>query len=247
MSHASLKLVGLLRRRPDLSLSEFARHWRTHHRDLALRLIAPGIMLGYTQNHRLEVDGDIDGLEVAGDGFPELWVADSEVLTRIADAPEYRDGAYLDEPNFMDGRSQSMVACEHVVLPGAGPFATATQVKAMIFFQRSSGASLAAFREAFLRDPQPLMLQSDSQPLRVTRHVSITLPLDTRSECDAIQAYDGIEASYWPDADSFRMAWQARNKAAGESQIWHAAVGVLVHEEPVLVPAHAGPLGNEYA
>ena len=41
---------------PDLALEEFSRHWRTVHRELALRLVAPGIMRGYVQNHRRDVD-----------------------------------------------------------------------------------------------------------------------------------------------------------------------------------------------
>ena len=49
-----LKLYSLLQRRADLSLEDFSRHWRTVHRELALRLVAPGYMRGYVQNHRRE-------------------------------------------------------------------------------------------------------------------------------------------------------------------------------------------------
>jgi len=52
MSEEPLQLIGLLSRRPDLTLGQFSQHWRTRHRDLSLMLIATGIMHGFIQNHR---------------------------------------------------------------------------------------------------------------------------------------------------------------------------------------------------
>jgi hypothetical protein len=36
-----IKLIGLLDRRDDLTLEQFSHHWRTTHRELALRLVRP--------------------------------------------------------------------------------------------------------------------------------------------------------------------------------------------------------------
>lgn len=42
MNVAPTSLMGLLNRSPDLTLAQFAQHWRTVHRDHSLKLIAPG-------------------------------------------------------------------------------------------------------------------------------------------------------------------------------------------------------------
>jgi hypothetical protein len=42
-----VELFGLLQRRQDRTLEQFSRHWSTVHRELAPRLVAPGIMRGY--------------------------------------------------------------------------------------------------------------------------------------------------------------------------------------------------------
>ena len=102
-----LKLYGLLQRRPDLSLEEFSHHWRTVHRELALRLVPPGIMRGYVQNHRRDVD--LVGQPAPADGCPEVWIDDVESLTRLATSPEYLEGAGPDEANFMDGNSANCI------------------------------------------------------------------------------------------------------------------------------------------
>ncbi|NWK99157.1 hypothetical protein DM806_26560 [Sphingobium lactosutens] len=60
-----LKVMGQIVRRPDLSLDAFRLHWRTTHRGLALRLAHSGLLRGYVQNHRLDID--VEGLvPVAG-------------------------------------------------------------------------------------------------------------------------------------------------------------------------------------
>jgi len=236
MSQESLKLIGLLTRRPDLTLEQFSHHWRTRHRDLSLNLIAPGIMQGYIQNHRRPDAEAIPGLPLAGDGFPELWTRGADVLSRLGAAPEYLQGAYLDEPNFMDGRSQALLAREIIVNDGPGRVAAASLVKIMLFFKRANGAKFGEFADQWATTRHPILMP-EAVPVRLTRHVSIELPNEAGATYDGIQTYAGQEASYWPDQSSFLYAWERRRRTPDYIDD-KAIVGVIVREEPVLFPIY---------
>lgn len=234
MASAPVKLIGLLRRRPDLTLDQYSQHWRTVHRELSLRLIAPGIRRAYQQNHR--IDADIEGLDPVCDGAPELWTSGPEALTQLGTAPEYLEGAYLDEPNFMDGRSQALLATEQVLEPGPGRAVATTLVKAMVFVRRAPGVSMADFA-AWAARPGSFLFRD--KPARLTRHLAIDIAaLGVAGEAfKGMQSYDGIEASYWPDLETFRAAWRNRSDGAAGGLVDTASIGVLpCREEPVLWP-----------
>jgi hypothetical protein len=231
-----LKIIGLLSRRPDLTLRQFSQHWRTRHRDLSLLLIAPGIMHGYIQNHRRPEADSIPELPLAGDGFPELWTEGEDVLTRLGAAPEYLNGAYLDESNSMDGRSRVMLAREIIVDDGPGRVAAPTLVKAMLFFKRAAGVAFRDFARTWQGTRHPILMP-DARPLRLTRQLAIELPGDPGATYQGVQPYAGQEASYWADLPSFLGAWQAR-KPAPKYIEKGATVGAIVREEPVLFPIH---------
>jgi hypothetical protein len=228
--------MGLLTRREDLELAHFAQHWRTVHRELSLRLIAPGIMYGYVQNHRIPEAPPIPGLPLAGDGFPELWTMGDDLLARLGGTPEYLEGAYLDEPNFMNGRAEAILAREVMIDDGPGRIAAAFLVKAMLFFRRLPGVSREDFARSLTETPTPLLMP-DAVPERLLRHMCIELPGDPGTSYDGVQNYDGQEASYWPDVPSFLRAWKTREEMPdfidGASM-----VGVFVQEEPVLFPTY---------
>lgn len=235
-SGKQVKLIGLLRRRPDLTLAEFSQHWGTVHRDLSLRLIAPGIMRAYQQNHR--IDADIAGLDPVCDGSPELWTSGPAALAQLGTAPEYLEGAYLDEPNFMDGRSQALLAHEHVVDEGPGRAVTTTMVKAMVFVRRAPDLSLAHFTE-WAGQARPFLFPDGPTPVRLTRHLAIDIAaLGAAGDAfKGVQSYDGVEASYWPDLDTFRAAWETRTDGTAGGLCNPDSVGVMVcREEPVLWP-----------
>jgi len=232
-----LKLIGLLVRRPDLTLEQFSHHWRTRHRDLSLLLIAPGIMHGYVQNHRRPDSNPIPGLPLAGDGFPELWTRGVDVLARLGAAPEYLEGAFLDESNFMDGHSQALLAREIVIDDGPGRVAAPSLLKVMMFFKRAAGVRYAEFANGWQATSHPVLMPG-ARPLRLIRHLSIELPGDAGAAYDGVQTYAGQEASYWPDISSFLAAWEQRRQGPDyldEKQ----TIGVIVREEPVLFPIHS--------
>jgi hypothetical protein len=236
MSREPLKLIGLLTRRSDLTLAQFSQHWRTRHRDLSLLLIKPGIMHGYIQNHRRSDADPIPGLPLAGDGFPELWTEGEDVLARLGTAPEYLEGAYRDESNFMDGRSQALLAREIVVDEGPGRVAAPALVKVMLFFKRAAGASFADFARPWERACHSVLMPS-AKPERLTRHLAIALPGEAGATYQGVQTYAGQEATYWHDIPTFLAAWKVR-KPAPEYIDDSSTVGAIVREEPVLFPIH---------
>lgn len=223
-----LKLNSVISRRGDLDLAAFSEHWRTTHRELALRLVAPGIMRGYVQNHR-QPEG-LDGLAIAGDGSPELWVEKPEDILRLGACPEYMEGAYLDEPNFMEGRARNVISELVAIRAEHGRQEVAGKPKLMLFLTRRPGISAAEFAE-WGKQPHPVLMPG-AAPLRLERQLAAeNLPEPLES------VYDAVECSWWPDMESLRRAWGARDPARAERFIHMGALaGMVVREEPVLWP-----------
>lgn len=224
-----LKLMGLLKHRRDSNLQAFADHWRTIHRDLALRLIGPGYMRGYIQNHRIPVT--IEGADLAADGVPEVWIDGLDALRRLTTSPEYLDGAAVDEPRFIDMSqfASLLLGREAVVDDGPGRQAVVPLVKAILFFHPAPGRTMEEFRcwEAI---DHPV-LTPEARPVRLSRHTAVD-PADDLPP----PAYAGVETSWWPDIAGFQRAWARRQRASDIVDAGHVA-GLLALEEPVLWPA----------
>jgi uncharacterized protein (TIGR02118 family) len=110
-----IKIVALLKRRPDVTLEEFCRYYEFQHAPLAARTIPPevkGAIRRYVQNHALrlgrsQTDPPYDCVteigfdDVAGMGLWNTWYLGEggKVL---------RD----DEENFMDPRQRVVVVTE---------------------------------------------------------------------------------------------------------------------------------------
>jgi uncharacterized protein (TIGR02118 family) len=223
-----VKMIGLLDRRNDLTLQQFSHHWRTTHRELALRLVPPGLMRGYIQDHRLDIP--IEGVQPPTDGCPEVWLDNVGEFERLQNSPEYLEGAHPDETNFMNGAARMMATDETVVIPGPGRLNMGDAVKVMLFFKRNVAMSAADFA-AWVDLSHPLLMP-DAKPLRLARETPIADP----GFAD-LQAYDGMEASWWPDADSFAATWKGRSDGIAKQWIDPTATtGMLVSEEFVVNP-----------
>ena len=225
-----LKLMSLIDRRSDLSLDAFSEHWRTVHRELALRLVAPGIMRGYVQNHRRATA--LEGLEPAGDGCPELWVDSVDAVAQLGACREYLEGAHLDEPNFMASNARLMISRPAVLVHTLGRSEATAVTKLLLFFELPPAdpaepwASLASFEH-------PLLLP-DARPLRLEREIAIH---DLPSGLPA-PAFDVIESSWWPDPGTLERAWKHRSKAPLITGVgMKRMAGMLAWELPVLWPA----------
>src|SRR4029453_19074596 len=84
-----IRLIFLLRRRPELSLPEFQRYWREEHGPLVASHAQRIGALRYIQVHRLddEINARMaksrDGMEEPYDGVAELWWDSEEALTAV--------------------------------------------------------------------------------------------------------------------------------------------------------------------
>ncbi len=109
-----IKVFYFIPKRPDISEEQFHRHWREVHAPLALRL--PGLRR-YVQSHRINHPGF--GLSSPYDGVAEVWFDDLATATAMRDSREYLEGAFADEPNFIDtSRLAWIVTRENVVVAG---------------------------------------------------------------------------------------------------------------------------------
>jgi uncharacterized protein (TIGR02118 family) len=223
----AVKLIALVARRHDLDLAAFSHHWRTTHRKLILRLVNTGIIKGYVQNHRTEPQ--IDGLPVVADGSPELWVESVEDLARIRQSPEYTEGAYLDEPNFMEGRSRVLLAHEVVVIDGPGQERAAQCLKLMLFLRRPDACAAGAFDASIENLSRPIVMPG-GMPVRLTQQ----RPIADSSVVPTRPIYDLAEFSWWPDRASLAAAWLDRQYPDVIDPT--AVCGILVREEPCLWP-----------
>ena len=119
-----IKLVFVLRRRPELSREEFQRYWREEHGPLvAARAAAIGAER-YVQAHTLDTRLDAALHEHRHgepyDGVAELWWESLDALAAAFGSEDGRRAAgelLADEATFIDlERSAIWIAEEHVVV-----------------------------------------------------------------------------------------------------------------------------------
>lgn len=223
-----IKLFGLLQRRRDLTLGQFSRHWSTVHRGLALRLVAPGIMKGYVQNHREPVS--VPDLDAPVDGSPELWIEGPQVLQRLATAPEYLEGAWPDERNFMEGDSDAMLARTRVC-HGIARDRTTPGAKVMFYFP-AAVASDPQVTAARWEAPTPWLLP-DTSPLRLEREQALA----GDAAGGTTPRYGAIESSWWQDVETFLSLWQQRSMHEAAREGDNGVRAMFVRELIVVPPA----------
>ena len=92
-----VELVALVRRRPDVDVEEFHRHWREQHGPLVAKTLAPWLRR-YEQYHRLSFEGsgsaDYDGAAV-------LQFDSVAALGECLGSDVYRDVIAPDEEKFL--------------------------------------------------------------------------------------------------------------------------------------------------
>jgi len=105
-----IKVCELVKRRPDLDVEAFQRHWREVHGPIVAAI--PGLRR-YVQSHPLP--GAYRGGEPVFDGVAELWVDDKDALRAMATTPEFA-AAKRDEPNFIDTAALIELVVDEVVI-----------------------------------------------------------------------------------------------------------------------------------
>lgn len=200
----AIKLVGVLKRRDDLSLEQFSRHWLEVHGPLALRITR---FYQYVQNHRLPIP--LAGLEPPADGLPFVWVRSLADGVGIASDPAYMTGAMPDEANFIGGAVGGAVVSERTLIAAPARFAASDRLpKALVTFRRRPDLSPEAFRAAFEAAGRPWFCPADGL-LQCVRSTVLPGYYDL-----AEPAVDAIEELWWADEQgAARAAAAARDDA----------------------------------
>lgn len=222
-----IKLMGLLQRKAGTDLNAFRQHWRTAHKDEALKL--KHFMTAYNQNHRRpEV---LSGLKPVADGCPEIWFRSIEEVVAMQTSDEYMTGAYVDEPNFMEGRAQGLVLSESVLVPGPTAMPSEDMVRVSVFLKQAPSIDGHAFAD-WLANASNSVMTLNGAPMRHTRSISLAARED-------MPLFEGVESYWWPDMASFETAWGAGEFAEGAGSYLDisACAGLLTQEERVLWPS----------
>lgn len=115
-----IKLVAMLRRRPDLSVEEFVTHWRDVHGPLiASEPTLSRHILRYEQHVRLGPEPlcgtpDVDGVAVQ-------WFSSADDFVAFVSEPAYASLVAPDERRFLDlDRIEYVLTREPTVVIGDG-------------------------------------------------------------------------------------------------------------------------------
>ena len=104
--------ISLMRRRPDLGLAHFQRHWLDPHGVMTAEL--PGVR-SYIQSHCLDTAGtNALARELAIDGFPQLWFDDIAARSIAYASPRIAE-CNVDSEQFVGAVSRLVTAPEVVV------------------------------------------------------------------------------------------------------------------------------------
>ena len=149
-----IKGFALIPKRPDVSDEKFHTHWRTIHADLALRILA---LRRYVQSHR--IPSQVPGFAASPyEGAAEIWFDDLATAQGLKDNPDYLEGAFKDEPNFIDvPRLTFLNTRENVVVAGPQLAKDAPGIKGLFLVKRKPGLSVAEFQDYWRNKHAPLV------------------------------------------------------------------------------------------
>ena len=174
----------LIKRKDGLSRHEFSDYWRNVHAPLALKI--PGVRR-YVQNHAMP----IVSRSPPHDGVVELWLDGLETAKSAFNSPEYRQGAYVDEPNFVNVKDVTRLQTEdHVMLDGNPIGKDEELVKRVSFIKRKAGLSPQEFSRYWREVHGPLALKIPG----IRRYVQCHTPPEAYDKGEP--AYDGV-AQIW--------------------------------------------------
>ncbi len=197
-----IKAFILLQKRDDLGLAEFSEHWYTVHGPLALRLKT---LRRYVQSHRIEQDiPEFDSSDKCH-GIAEVWMDSLADAQGIPSDPDYLDGLYRDEPNFLvREQTRYLFTREHSIIdppalePGHDRF-----VKSIYLTRKRPGLDIEEFQQYWLNKHAPLVHDTPGLLGYTQAHVI------AETYKDMEPGFDGVAELWWPDIDTFLAAWNS--------------------------------------
>ena len=229
-----IKGFALIPKKPDISHEQFHRHWRDIHAPLAVRIKA---LRRYVQSHRRP--DDIPGVPTSPyEGLAEIWFDDLETGRGLGSNPDYMNGAYPDEPNFIADEGPSfLMTRENIVVPGPELAKDAPGVKALFLLKRKPGLSVAEFQAHWRTVHAPIVPRTPELRRYVQCHVAPET-YDT-----APPAFDGVAELSWADMAAFEKGWQSDEMQIEQIQgdvpnfiDLKNSVGLLVEEIRIIWP-----------
>jgi len=203
-----IKVIGITKRKPGLTLAEFAQYWHEKHAPLGFKILPREISLNrYVHNYALPF---AEGVEFPFDGATEFCFDDIQAYQQwfawflSDDAKALRD----DGENFMDySTSQVVLTEERVIIPptpalkeedaSINPMTDLVKIIAMV--KRKPGLTLAEFAQYWYEVHVPLAMRVLTEEVAVKGYVhNYAIPLDNGEE----PAFDGIGVLYFKDMDA---------------------------------------------
>jgi len=183
-----VKCFALLTKKSSISDEQFHSHWRGIHAELALRIKS---FRRYVQSHRIP-DANASFRQAPYYGAAELWYDDLATAVGMRTNPQYLEGAYLDEPNFIDQSALKWLATTENVVVAGPPIAKNTSlVKGLFLVKRKPGLSVTEFQDYWRNNHAPLVPRTPHLVRYVQCHA---LPETYESEYPP--AFDGV-AELW--------------------------------------------------
>ena len=194
-----VKCFALLTKKSGISDEQFHSHWRGIHAELALRIKS---FRRYVQSHRIP-DASASFRLAPFHGAAEVWYDDLATAVGMRTNPQYLEGAYLDEPNFIDQPALKWLATtENVVVAGPTIAKGTPLVKGLFLVKRKPGLSVTEFQDYWRNKHAPLVPRTPHLVRYVQCHV---LPETYESEYPP--AFDGVAELWWPDLGKFKESW----------------------------------------
>jgi len=194
-----IKCFALLTKKAGITDEKFHSHWRTIHADLALRITS---LRRYVQSHRIP-DTSASFSLAPFHGAAEVWYDDLATAVGMRTNPQYLEGAYPDELNFINQPELKWLAtAENVVVAGPPITKNTSLVKGLFLVKRKPGLSVAEFQEYWRTKHAPLVPRTPHLLRYVQCHV---LPETYESEFPP--AFDGVAELWWPDLATFKESW----------------------------------------
>lgn len=222
-------LVGLIAKRPDLTVDQMNEHWRGVHGPLVCAA-TPRLRPKYIQNHLLAAQ--IAGFPASPyDGFAEVWFPGFDQIPGLVPGPvltaaeQQAEQAFRDdEPNFADPANCSCafvdehaIAGERAPLPQGG-------AKALLFL--TAGEPAAQERSAaLLRDRLPGDLTGGWAMLGVAISGASVSP--GVAAMGGVTGLDAVLEVAFPSREAFASYWSAHGQ-----DLVAVAAGLPAHYSP---------------
>lgn len=191
-----IKVISLFKRKPELSVEAFTKHWISTHAELVRQV--PGIRR-YVQSQTI-ASAYRKG-EPIYDGMAELWYDDTAAMRRAADAPVSRE-AFADNRNFLDLNSFVSIHTEEVIQLD-GP-TNLSMVKLAEFPIRPTTLTPEEFHRYWSEVHGPLAAKIPQMRRYIQSHARLSSYRDGR-----IPPFDGVAEVWFDGTDAMRESAKA--------------------------------------